>query len=570
MAKMREEISIEDKWDLTSLYEDLNAWEKDFNHPLPNLSEYKGKLGDKLAEFLKLYFETERRLTKLFTYAHLVHDQDVANEPHKNAFDRISMRLHQFQEEVSFVEPEIISLKKVPQVPEYQIFIDKIVRQKPHTLSANEEGLIALAGQALDSSSRTFSLFNNADLKFPKAKGKDLTLGTYGLYMQGSDRPLRQAAFENLHGQYAKYENTICEMINGQVQAHLFQARSHKHKNCVSAALFPFQVDPKVYYSLIEAVRKKIAALHRYISLRKKVLKLDAVHGYDMLAPMVKEEDRKFSKQEAIDLVIESVAPLGSDYQNILKRGLEKEGWADWYENERKRSGAYSSGCYDSHPYMLLNFQGTLRDVMTLAHEAGHSMHSYHSNKNQPFQYSHYPIFVAEVASTYNEELLFRHLMQDEKLKLSLINQKLDDIRSTLFRQTQFAEFELKLHTLAEEGVPLGAPMLKEAYKQLNIDYYGKDFFPDDAISVEFLRVPHFYYNFYVYQYATGIAASYALVERDDRSSYLEFLSGGSSKFPLELLKNAGVDMESTRPIEQLIRRFNTLIEEFDGAYDKS
>jgi len=601
MAKKRNEVEKQDKWNVENLFLNLEAWEQAFqgltkgkteSKRWPELAKYQEKLGEgakTLSTLLKKTFNIERELMKLYTYAHLRHDEDVAYEPHKDIFDRISLLYFDFQNETSWVQPEILQLPeatfedylKDAALKDHSIYLQKISALKPYTLTVDKEHLISLAGKALETPEKAFGVFNNADLKFgtiedEKGKTKELTHGTYGLYLQSKDRTLRKNATLQLHQKYGEFENTVAELINGQVQHHVFEAKARHYPSCLHAALTPHQIPVEVYHNLIATVRKNLSVLHRYVSLRKKHLGVDRLHFHDLYVSLVPDFEKHYSFAEAEQLVLTSIQPLGDAYHQTLKKGLEEELWVDRFENERKRSGAYSSGCYDSFPYILMNFQGTLRDVMTLAHEAGHSMHSYHSNHNQPYEYSHYPIFVAEVASTFNEELLFRTLLEkavSKEERCYLLNQKIDDIRATLFRQTQFAEFELHLHTLAEKGVPLTATSLKTAYRKLNEDYYGPDLFIDPEIDVECLRIPHFYYNFYVYQYATGISAAYALVEHlmkegeAARKDYLQFLSSGSSRYPVDLLKMAGVDMGESAPIQTLIDRFAALIEEFESEF---
>ncbi len=598
MVLERKEVKEKDKWNVEALYADLSAWEKDFAHlaeekqegvRYPTIKSFKGKLqndSSTLLALIKEVFRIERLLTKLYTYAHLRHDEDVTNDQFKNAYDRITLLYHEFSQEVSWIDPEILQMPKEkfeaylidPLLEEYWIYLKKIFVLKPYTLEMKQEQMLALSSQALQCPERAFGVLNNADLSFPKiadGKGaeKELTHGTYALYLQSNDRELRKNAFEGIHGSYLKFENTLSELINGQVQKHLFISRARNYPSCLHAALTVHQVDTKVYHNLIDTVRSNISVLHRYMTLRRERLKVDKLQPYDLHVSLVPQFERRYSYEEAEKMVIESVAPLGEEYQTILRKGLTEDRWVDRFENARKRSGAYSSGCYDSYPFILMNFQGTLRDLMTLTHEAGHSMHSYYSRHGQPYHYASYPIFVAEVASTFNEELLFRYLLERAKTpeeKAYLINQKIDDIRSTLFRQTQFAEFELTLHEMAEAGIPMNPSTIKAAYAELNQDYYGPALEKAELTSVECLRIPHFYYNFYVYQYATGISAAYALVEHllkngdKARKDYLQFLSSGSSDYPIELLKVAGVDMRESSPIQVLIDRFAALVDELD------
>ncbi len=584
----RSQVPREDKWNIEAFYPSLEAWEKDLKslESFETILSYKGTLSQdagRLKEFFILYFKLDRHLTKLYTYAHLRHDEDLTNDLHKQAYGRVVALLHDFKQKTSWLEPEILQLPDAQlknylaadELKDYRVHLEKIIRLKPHTLSAEKEDLCALVGKALSTAHQVFSAFNNADLKFPKvqdSKGdmQELTHGKFFLYLRSQDRALRTAAFKTLHNSFSSYENTLCELIQGQMQAHLFEMRARGYKSCLEAALFPHQIDPAVYTSLIFAVRKHLGSLHRYMELRKKILGVDELHMYDLHVPLVKEVDFSMDYAAAEKSVVESLAILGPDYQKDLQKGLIKDRWVDRYENKGKRSGAYSSGCFDSMPYILMNYQGTLNDVLTLTHEAGHSMHSLMSCRHQPYQYSSYPIFVAEVASTFHEKLLAKHLMHNAKTKEEkcyLVNQEIESIRNTFFRQTMFAEFELKLHELVEQEVPLTPTLLKTEYRKLNKEYFGPALTMDEEIDIEWARIPHFYYNFYVYQYATGISAAHALVEHVEqngekaREKYLQFLSSGSSRYPLDLLASAGVDMRKPLAVEAIIRQFDHSVE---------
>lgn len=594
-VKDRKEISSEDKWNVESLYPHIKAWNEEFTNICrpekrphwPEVLAYKGRLGEGvsvLKEFLNLCTTLDRRLSKLYTYAHLRFDEDVADDQNKKANILITNLCHEFQQEISWAEPEILALSdavltsylKDPLLKEYHFYLERIVRMKPHTLSTESEELLALSGQALGTSSKVFGAFNNADLKFPQIADKEgklheLTHGKYLFYLRSNDQTLRKNAFEAMQNSFLAYENSVCEMLNGQVQKHLFNMRARNYSSCVEAALFPNQIDTSVYETLIKTVNSHLAPLHRYMKLRKSVLKLPTLHMWDLHVPLVQQVDRSYDFDTAQEMVIASVKPLGGEYQKDLAEGLKKQRWVDRYENLRKRSGAYSSGCYDSMPYILMNFQGAFHDLMTLAHEVGHSMHSLLSHRHQPYQYSQYPIFLAEVASTFNEELLFHYLMQQnitKEEKIFLLNQKLEDIRSTLFRQTMFAEFELWIHKQAEENIPLTPALLKEKYHALNQTYFGSEVVIDSVIDIEWARIPHFYYNFYVYQYATGISAAHALFKRvmeegeEARRAYLQFLSSGSKDFPLNLLKQAGVDMHKPDAVVSTIEHFDAVLNE--------
>lgn len=589
MAKDRKDTPKSDRWNVEALYPSLKAWEKDLaqfqkKKPpfFPEFLKFKGSLSDpkKIKSLLIAYFEIERALRKLYTYAHLRHDENIADEAYKKANDKISTLYHQFEEETSWMQPELLSVdKKVlesPVLKEFSFFLEKLLRLKPHTLSAPEEKILALSSAALNTSQKAFSAISDADFKFGFIEDKDkkqveLTHGSFGLHMRSPDRVLRKNAFTAMLGKYSSFENSITELLNGKVQDHLFNAKARNYSSSLDAALYPKNIDTSVYHSLIKAVHNNIDALHDYMKLRKKALKLKELHLYDIYTPIVKSVDMKFSYKEAEELVIESVAPLGTTYQNLLKKGLQKDRWVDRYENINKRSGAYSSGCFDSSPYILMNFKGILRDVFTLAHEAGHSMHSLLSRTHQPYHYSDYAIFVAEVASTFNEELLMNTMLKNASTKAQkafLINEKLEDIRGTLFRQTKFAEFELFIHTMSEKRIPITPALLKEEYLRLSQFYFGDNVVIDPEIAIEWARIPHFYYNFYVYQYATGISAALALNTRvmkgdkKEQENYLRFLKSGSSDHPIELLQLAGVDMRSTKPVESAINTFRTLTQE--------
>ena len=597
MTIERKDVSEKDTWNVEALFPTMKAWEKEFKAEcktksapfFSKITAHQGKLSKsvkELKEALDIYFATERRLRKLYTYAHLRHDENIADEVNKKAYDQISTLYHQFAAETSWLQPEILAIEKTKlqkylkdaHLADYSFFLEKLLRLKPHTLDEKQEKLLALAEQALDAPHKAFSAISDADFKFgtvldKEGKKKPLTHGTFGLYLRDQDRTLRKNAFTALLGKYSEYENSITELLNGQMQKHLFQARSRNYGSCLDAALFPKNIDPKVYRALIDAVHENIGSLHKYMKLRKKLLGVKEMHLYDAYVPLVKSHDMKFSYKEAEELVIESVKPLGEEYQAHLKKGLKTGRWVDRYENQNKRSGGYSSGCYDSMPYILMNYKGILRDVFTLAHEAGHSMHSLLSRKTQPYQYSDYTIFVAEVASTFNEELLMHELIKNAKTKEQkafLINEKLEDIRATLFRQTMFAEFELFMHEAVEKRIPLTPSLLKQEYTRLNHFYFGKDMTIDPEIAIEWARIPHFYYGFYVYQYATGISAALALSERvlnggkKERTDYLGFLHAGSSDYPINILKKAGVDMTKPEPVAKAIQKFSNLTTELE------
>jgi len=596
MAKERAEIAQEDRWDVEAIFPSLEAWEQEFKKwaregkspRWPEIASFRGKLCEGDAATVHKALETalniERHLAKLFTYAHLKHDEDIGLDACKSAFGKITTLLSLFDQETSWMRPEILSISdeklraflQEPALKEYHVYLEKIVRFKPHTLSAHEENLLALSSKALEATHKAFSALSNADLKFLPVKDsrgvqKELTQGTYSLYLRNSDRTLRKEAFLHLHQGFLAFENTFCELLEGVIQTHFFEARARKYSSCLEAALFPHKIDPRVYTSLISAVRQRLGSLHKYLSVRRKLLSYETLHLYDLSVPLVPDQEIAMTYEKAAELCAESVIPLGSKYQTILRQGLLQKRWVDRLENARKRSGAYSSGCYDSMPYILLNYEETFSHLNTLAHEAGHSMHTYFANASQPYHYSHYPIFVAEVASTFNEELLFRHLLERTKNPAErkfLLNQKIDGIRATLFRQAMFAEFELKLHEWVEQGIPFTPQLLKQEYRKLNREYYGEELTLEPESDIEWARIPHFYYNFYVFQYATGISAANALVEKifkekdSARDAYLQFLSLGGSLYPLDLLRIAGVDMETSAPVHATMDRFDELVSE--------
>jgi len=602
--KTREEVPLDDRWNVEALYPNQNAWEQAFKKFVPNpqksphwpaLQQYQGTLEKdpkKVKEALDLMMGIDRELSKLYTYAHLRHDEDIANPQFKKNYEQILTLAHAFAQETAWFQPELMALPDTvlnqflasPILSDYHFYIEKMIRMKKYTLSPDNEKLLALAGQALQTSYKTFSAINDADFKFgsvenSQGEAKPLSHASYGIYIREQDRLLRERVFKQYHQKYETYENTLCELLTGQVQNHLFQARARQFSSCLESALFPKNIDTSVYHALIEAVHERLDVLHRYMQLRKRILQLDELHLYDIYVPLTSAVDIRMPYAEAEKIVIESVAPLGKEYQEFLRKGFQKQRWVDRYENQNKRSGAYSSGCFDSLPYILMNYKDLLRDVFTLAHEAGHSMHSLYSRKTQPYQYSDYPIFLAEVASTFNEDLLTRLLIErckDPHEKIFLLNQKIEDIRGTLFRQTMFAEFELLIHQHVEQGTPLTPQLLKQEYRQLNQTYFGPATVIDPEIEIEWARIPHFYYNFYVFQYATGISAALALAEKvvdgqeKDRTAYLSFLQGGSSKYPIDMLKMAGVDMTSPAPVKAAIETFDRLLSELEQLLNQT
>lgn len=601
MVVERSSVPLEDCWNVEALFSDPAAWQKQFESVCqqdkprwPELLAFKGTLGKDpavLKKLLDLSFSIERNLSNLYTYAHLRHDEEITADANKTNYGKSCALFSDFSEEMSWMEPELLSLDEetlnslldAPELKEYRFYLEKIVRLKKYTLSAEMEALMAKSGKALRAVSKAYSAISDADFKFGavidgKGNKRELTHAQYGMYIRDQDRVLRKNAFTQMHGHYTQYENTLCELLNGQVQSHIFNARARGYTNSLEAALFPQNIDVEVYHALIEAANSEIGALHQAVDLRKKTLGVDELHLYDMYVPLTSEVDIQMPYEEAVDAIVESVAPLGADYQNLLRKGFKEDRWVDRYENNNKRSGAYSSGSYDSMPYILMNYKGQIRDVFTLAHEAGHSMHSLLTHTHQPYQYGSYSIFLAEVASTFNEELLMQLLLKRAKSQeeqIYLINQKVEDIRTTLFRQTMFAEFELHIHSLAEQEIPLTPTLLKQEYRKLNQKYFGPSVVIDHEIDIEWSRIPHFYYNFYVFQYSTGISAALALAERvvnggeQERNDYLAFLKGGASRYPIDMLKVAGINMREPAPIKAAIGRFSSLTQQLGELLNK-
>ena len=590
--KTRQEQLKEDCWDLSTFYESDEAWEielaelaqEDGPH-WPGIDAFKGRLQRgpvELKGLLDVYFSFQRKIDSLYTYAHLRHDEDTANDDTKVRYERILSLLHLFNHETAWIEPEILGFDEdllktclsSDLLKDYNFYLKKIFRKKPHTLSLEQEELLALAQKALSCSGKTFSALNNADFQFGKVQDQegsehDLTHARYGLFLRSKDRVLRKAAYETLHGKYLEYQNTFAELFSSNLQSKLFQAKARNYPSSLHAALFSNQIDYSVYESLVEALKKNVSVLHRYIDLRKKLLSYESLHAYDLYLPLMENSERHYSFEEAKDLVIASVEPLGVEYQEKLRKGLNDERWVDVYENLNKRSGGYSSGCYDSHPYILLNYTGNLRDVFTLAHEAGHSMHSLLSRETQSYAYADYSIFVAEIASTFNEELLTQYLLKkasspDERMYL--IQQKIEDIRLTLFRQGMFAQFEWQMHQKVQAQEPLTASSLSRDYLALNMEYFGKSLEFDEFLSIEWARIPHFYASFYVYQYATGISAALSMasnvLKTGQTQAYLDFLKAGGSEDPLVLLKQAGVEIKDA--VGSCIEHFASLLSQFE------
>lgn len=581
------EINKKYVWATEDIYKDVDAWEKDFAFVKENLdfSRFMGKLSDKKT-FLECMKEKERVLRKLDTlsvYAYMNYDKDTRNSFFDSLNQRVNMLATTLSENLSFIVPELTkcSLSVLndyildPSLKEYDYFLKSLIKQKKHVLSKNEEKLLALLGNTTSSFKDIFTKTDNADLplKPVKYKGKEYPLshGYYGVYMHQGERGLRKKVFTEYYGAYLEMINTISATYFGNVKKNVFYSKARKYKSVLSMMLDDEDVNPRVYKNLISSVNKSLPLLHKYMSVKKKTLSLKKMYMYDVYVPLVENAELSLSYEDAYELVVEGLSVLGEDYVNLLKRAKE-ERWIDVLETEGKRSGAYSICVYDTHPFVLLNYQKTTHDVFTIAHEMGHSIHSYFSNKNQPYEKADYRIFVAEVASTVNEVLLIKHMIKtskDDNLKRYLLTYLLEMIRTTLYRQTQFSEFEEFAHTCVENGIPLNKDNLTEEYRKLNKKYYGRSVCSDGLIGYEWARIPHFYRAFYVYKYATGIISALHIANRiltegkpaiDD---YFKFLSSGGSDSPVELLKLAGVDLNKKEPFESAFNVFKNTLNEF-------
>lgn len=587
----RSDIAEKDKWAIEDMYATDEAWEQDLARAkeMPEkIASYKGLLSTdsaKLLEYLRADDDMTVLLESLINYAQRRNDEDTRDAKYQDMVSRLEMLFVDISGAAAFVTPEILSIdddtmerffREQPEMELYRLCIDRVRRKRAHILSEAEERIMALTGEMTGSPDNIFSMFNDADLKFPDATDKDgnkhqVTHGSYIPLMHSNDRELRKSAFESLYGVYENFRNTSAAVLASQVKCLTFRARARKYDSTLQAALDGNEVPVEVYKQLIEAVHENMHYMYKYVKLRKKLLGVDELHAYDLYAPIVSDIEVKIPFDQAKQEVYDSLAPMGEDYRAIFSQGITDR-WIDVYENEGKRSGAYSAGAR-VHPYVLLNHKDTLDSEFTLAHEMGHAIHSYLSNKNQPVVYADYVIFVAEVASTCNESLLMQHLLRittDKKRRAYLINYFLEQFRTTLYRQTMFAEFELMINEKAENGESLTADVLCELYRQLNILYYGEDIVIDHELDMEWARIPHFYYNYYVYQYATGFSAAIALSQRILKEGapavkdYIGFLSGGCSKDPISLLKGAGVDMTSTKPVTDALKLFGELIDEME------
>lgn len=591
--KNRNEIPAEYKWDLEKMYASDDLVLEDLNKGIAlaeELDAMKGHLADSadnLHKAVTLYLDGLRLIEKAITYAHMRHDEDNSNSVYTELNDKSMSFAAKFSALVSFFTPELLESEKSviegyidskQELEEFRFLLMEIMDKKEHTLSKEQEHILASLSEVLDAPDEIFSALNDVDLEFGQVEDENgktvaLTHGNFNKMLESDDRAVRKNAYYTFYERYRDHNNTISTAYNYNVKKTAIVSRLRNYGSSLEAALSSDKIPVSVYDNLLEAVHKYLPAMHKYYKVRKRVLGIDDMRMYDVHKPLVNPAGLNFTFEEAVDLCIMALEPMGEEYTSILKKGLLEEKWADVYENKSKTSGAYSFGSYDSYPYMLLNFHGDLRDVFTIIHESGHSMHSYYTRRNQPYVYGSHSIFTAEVASTVNETLLIRYLLEhceSNEMKIYLINFYIDEFKSTLIRQTMFAEFEKWAHETVENGEALTAELMNTKYDELNTAYFGDAFGQDDMIKYEWSRIPHFYRDFYVYQYATGYSAANAIANRiltegkpavDD---YMKFLASGDSNYPIELLKIAGVDMSSTEPVESALSTLSEMIDELD------
>ena len=586
----RIEQKVEDTWCLEDMFESDDFWEEEFGRLQRMIFQYEdfegtlGESADSLLEYLKFNDETNLLMERLYVYANMRYHQDMANSMYQEFAARAQKLMVEISGASAFAEPEILEIttEKIniffnenPELETYKRYISEILRGKNHTLDKKTETILAKSRQMANAAENIFSMYNGADIKFPSITTEEgeeieITHGNFVPLLESVDREVRKAAFEGVYETYGKMRNTLAATFAANLNQANFYAQVRNFSSAREMYLYGSNIPESVYDNLIETVHKNMDKMHKYVSLRKKILDVSELHMYDLYTPIAKAPDTKYSFEAAKDIVLEGLAPMGEEYIKVLEEGFDNR-WIDVYENEGKRSGAYSWGAYGIHPYVLMNYHGTLDHVFTLAHEMGHAIHSYYSDANQPYVNAGYKIFVAEVASTCNESLLIQHLLkitEDEEEKAYLINHFLEQFKGTLYRQTMFAEFEKIAHSMVQNGEGVTADRLCEIYYNLNKKYFGDDIVIDKEIELEWARIPHFYNPFYVYQYATGLSAAIALSKRileegkPAVEDYMKFLTGGSSQDPIELLKIAGVDMTSSEPIETALELFGNLLEE--------
>ncbi len=594
---LRSEVATEDKWNVESLYATVAEWEKEFakwEEQIPQYAKFRGKLGDGadlLKTCLDFCFAMDRLGDKLGTYAFLRGAEDGGNSEMMALQGRFMNAASRADQEESFVTPELLALPddkldsylESEQLAEYRLWLRRLAEEKPHTLSASEERLLAMQTEMLQTPSNAFDQLVDVDMKFGLTTNHhgetiELSHASFSSLLRGPDREVRRQAFNRYYEQFDAHKNTLAAIYAGSIHQDIFCARARNFTSSREASLFSERIPTEVYDNLIETVHGYLPKLYEYFEIRRKIMGIDEIHMFDTYAPMFQDAEVDIPWDRGVEMTLEAVKPLGAEYVAAMRKGLTEERWCDRYENRGKDSGAFSGGCYDSFPFILMNYRAdSLDSVFTLAHEGGHSMHSWFSRKNQPYLYGDYKIFVAEVASTFNEELLLHHLLEtqtDERQRLNLINKAIDDIRATIFRQTMFAEFERDVHAAAENGEPTTLDFFLGTYRKLLELYFGPNFALDECLSLEGLRIPHFYRAFYVYKYSIGLSAAIALSQRvlnggeKELADYLGFLSGGSSKEPLDLLLGAGVDMREPAPVAAALDVFCNMVDMLKKTID--
>ena len=590
----RQEQQVENTWRLEDIYENEDLFSQDAERLDARMDQFAGLQGtlkdgsEALLKVMQLYEEMNQIFEKLYVYANQRNHEDTANAKYQKMSGEMNIVAARLSQVTAWLESEILELDEAvlrqemelePELKKYDWFLIQITRKKAHILDKEKEALMARVGELAQTPSNVFAMFNNADITFPeitdeKGEKRKLTVGTFISCMESKDRILRQHAFQALYGEYKQYINTLSAAYYGNAKQADFFAKERHYANAMEEALDGSNIPVSVYQNLIETMKKRLPTMYRYVALRKKLLGYEELHMYDVYVPMVDTPEKKYSFEEAKEMVKRALAPLGEDYQALLQKGFDNR-WIDVYENEGKRTGAYSWGAYGTHPYVLLNYHGSLNDVFTLAHEMGHALHSWHSDHKQPYLYAGYKIFVAEVASTCNEALLISDLLKrtnDQTERKYLINYFLDQFKGTMYRQTMFAEFEMLTHDIVSQGGVLTAEQLCELYLTLNKKHFGEEMISDPEIAYEWARIPHFYTPFYVYQYATGFAASIAISskilkgEEGIVEKYKQFLSGGSSMDPIDLLKLCDVDMSTPQPVEEALDVFESYLSELEKS----
>ncbi|HBL2341416.1 TPA: oligoendopeptidase F [Enterococcus faecium] len=593
----REELPENLTWDLTKIFSSDQEFDEKYlelSEELKQSEKHKGTLDQGASQFLnaiEFVLRVYRQTEVIYVYAHLKNDQDTGNTDYQALYARASSLFSKVSEAVSWFEPEILQLsddqiwqyfKEEPKLEVYRHYIQQIVDNRAHVLSAEQESLLAGAGEIFDASSDTFAVLNNADLVFPTIEGENgeivqLSHGVYGQLLESTDRRVREAAFKGLYSVYEQFRNTFASTLGTHIKGHNFKAKVRNYSSAREASLSNNHIPESVYDTLVDVVNKHLPLLHRYMELRKRLLEVEKLHMYDLYTPVLGEAPITFTYEEAKEKALEALKPMGEEYMAIVEKAFS-ERWIDVVENKGRRSGAYSSGSYDTNPYILLNWHDTLDQLFTLVHEMGHSVHSYFTRSNQPYVYGDYSIFLAEIASTTNENILTEYLLETEKdprVRAYVLNHYLDGFKGTVFRQTQFAEFEHFMHTEDEKGVPLTSEYLSDSYGKLNAKYYGPAVEEDPEIKFEWSRIPHFYYNYYVFQYSTGFSAASALAKKilnqepEALENYLAYLKAGNSDYPVEVMKKAGVDMTQAAYIEDAMSMFEQRLNELEELIDR-